>query len=169
MTTAVASKRSQLHPLKDVNPEDVLERYLAEESGADIAKTYGVTRAALSYFMLKHAEDQWKSAQLVKALMRKDEADSKIENAKDALELGKAREMLRSAQWDLERVCRRVYGQDSPTQSSSVQININLSRRDASALDSRTRQSVQPQQYDSEAAHNAAVIDAEAVDSSAKS
>jgi hypothetical protein len=39
--------------------------------------------------------------------------------------------MLRSAQWDLERVCRRIYGQDVAQVSQAVQININLRREHA--------------------------------------
>jgi hypothetical protein len=129
MTTALANRRGQLAPLKDVDPKDVLERYLAEETGPQIAASYGVTKAALSYFMLKHAEEQWKEAQVVKALTRKEDAETKLETASNALDLARARELLRAAQWDLERVCRRIYGQDAPPQGvNAVQININLRR-----------------------------------------
>jgi hypothetical protein len=45
------------------------------------------------------------------------------------LSLSRARERLKAAQWDLERVCRRIYGQDAPPQGvNAVQININLKR-----------------------------------------
>jgi len=124
------SKGGQLAPLKDVDPKDILERYLAEESGEQIAKSYGVTRAALSLFMLKHAEEQWRDAQLTKALTRKERAEDLMDKADNALDLTRAREQLRSAQWELERVCRRIYGQDVPNVAQAVQININL-RRDA--------------------------------------
>ena len=129
MTNALANKQGQLAPLRDVDPKDVLERYLAEETSTQIAATYGVTKAALSYFMLKHAEQEWKDAQVVKAMKRKEEADDLIETASNPLDLARAREKLRSAQWDLERVCRRIYGQDAPpVGANAVQININLRR-----------------------------------------
>lgn len=127
MTNALANKQGQLAPLKNVNPDDVLERYLAEEKTADIAKSLGVTFAGLSHWLLQHAEGQWKSAQVVLALKRKMEADELIETASTPLDLARAREKLRSAQWDLERVCRRIYGQDAPAAlANAVQINITL-------------------------------------------
>ena len=119
----------QLAPLKDIDPKDVLRRYLSDETGAQIAASLGVTRAALSLHMLKHAESEWKDAQVVKAMKRKEDAEDLLETATNALDLTRARELLRSAQWDLERVCRRIYGQDAPPQGvSAVQININLRR-----------------------------------------
>lgn len=159
----------------------MLERYLAEETSTQIAASYGVTKAALSFFMLKHAEDQWKSAQLVKALTRKDAAEDRLETAETILEISRARELLKSAQWDLERVCRRVYGQDAPQSSNAVQINISL-RRDGNEekrneennpptrLTSRTLESghVQPQQYDSGAPQHEPIMPGLSVDKSAK-
>ena len=125
------SKGGQLAPLKDVDPKDILERFLAEESGEQIARSYGVTRAALSLFMLKHAEQDWKDAQLTKAIVRKEKAEDLMDRADNPLDLTRAREQLRSAQWELERVCRRIYGQDVPQLSQAVQININLRRESA--------------------------------------
>jgi hypothetical protein len=127
----VLSKGGQLAPLKNVDPKEILQRYLAEETGAQIAETYGVTRAALSYFMLKHAENEWKDAQVTKALQRKERAEDLLETADNALDLTRAREQLRSAQWDLERVCRRIYGQDAPPATAAVQINIGIRREPA--------------------------------------
>jgi hypothetical protein len=130
MTTALASKQGQLAPLKGVDPKHVLERYLAEETSTQIAASYGVTRSALSFFMLKYAEQEWKDAQVVKAIRKKEEADELLETADNQLDLTRAREKLKSAQWDLERVCRRIYGQDAPPNLAAVQININLRKGD---------------------------------------
>jgi hypothetical protein len=120
MTTALASTQGQLAPLKSVDPKSVLERYLAEESTHQIAKSLGVTRSGLNYWLLKVAEDEWKSAQVVKALKRKEDAEEAIETAADALTLARARELLRAAQWDLERVCRRIYGQDAVPETGRI-------------------------------------------------
>ncbi len=117
----------QLAPLKDLDPKDVLQRFLAEETGAQIAQSLGVTRAALSYFMLKHAEQEWKDAQVTKAIIRKEKAEDLMDRADNALDLTRAREQLRSAQWDLERVCRRIYGQDTQVHvGAAVHINIGI-------------------------------------------
>jgi hypothetical protein len=129
MTTALANLQGRLAPLKGVDPKDILERYLGEETSTQIAATYGVTRAALSYFMLKHAEEQWKDAQVTKAMQRKENAEDLLESASNPLDLARARELLRAAQWDLERVCRRIYGQDQQVASgAAVNIQINLRR-----------------------------------------
>jgi hypothetical protein len=122
------SKGGQLVPLKDVKPNDVLERYLAGETSPQIAQSLGVTKQALSHWLITHAENEWKSAQLVKALSRKDEAEELMDKASNPLDLARAREQLRGAQWDLERVCRRIYGQDVAQVAQAVQININLRR-----------------------------------------
>lgn len=135
MSTALANKQGQLAPLKHVDPKDVLDRYLAGETGPQIALSLGVTKQALSHWLSNVAESEWKSAQFVKAFSRKEQADELIETASNPLDLARAREMLRSAQWDLERVCRRIYGQDAPTASAAVQVNINLRHKPDTVID----------------------------------
>lgn len=127
MSNALASIQGALNPLKNIKAEYVLARYLAEESTTEIAQSLGVTRSALNYWLLEHAESQWKSAQVVKAIKRKEQAEDLLETAADALTIARARELLRAAQWDLERVCRRIYGQDvSPDQLGKVNITLNI-------------------------------------------
>lgn len=126
MSTALANTQGQLAPLRHVDPKVVLDRYLGGETGPQIAQSLGVTKQALSHWLCNVAEQEWKSAQFVKAYNRKEQADDLIETADNPLDLARAREMLRSAQWDLERVCRRIYGQDAPPASAAVAININL-------------------------------------------
>jgi transposase-like protein len=128
VSTALANLKGQLNPLKEVKAEDVLQRYLGEESSTQIAKSLGVTRSALNYWLLEHCEKEWKSAQVVKAIKRKEEAEDEMDTASDPLTLARARERLRAAQWDLERVCRRIYGQDAPPSVAAVQINIGIRR-----------------------------------------
>lgn len=136
MTNALANKQGQLAPLKDVDPEAVLDRYLAGETGPEIALSLGVTKQALSHWLISTADQQWRSAQLVKALSRKDEAETLMDRADTPLDLARAREQLRGAQWDLERVCRRIYGQDAPPASVvPVQININMGASQPQVID----------------------------------
>lgn len=101
------------------DPKHILRRYLSDESTLTIASDYGVTRQALGQFLLKHAEEDWKECQVARAVARKEKAEDDIEAATDPLQLAKARESLKAAQWDLERVCRRIYGQE-------VQINMTV-------------------------------------------
>ena len=122
----LAHYKGQLAPLKDADPKEVLDLYLAEKSTKEIAEGYGVTRSALNQWLLKTVEDDWKQAQVLKALKRKEDAEDAIETAPDALSLARARESLKAAQWDLERVCRRIYGTDQPPETGRVTISLNL-------------------------------------------
>lgn len=127
MTVPLASKQGALAPLKNADPAQVLEQYLAEKSTKEIAASFGVTRSALNQWLLANAEGDWKQAQVLKALKRKEDAEESIDAAPDALSLARARESLRAAQWDLERVCRRIYGTDTPpSDAGRVSISINL-------------------------------------------
>jgi predicted DNA-binding protein YlxM (UPF0122 family) len=123
---------SNLPALRDTDPKLILQRYLSDETTKEIAASYGVTRQALGQYLLKVAESEWKEAQVARALARKESAEDDLEDAEktpDMLSLSRARERLKAAQWDLERVCRRIYGQDAPPQGvNAVQININLKR-----------------------------------------
>jgi hypothetical protein len=102
------------------DPKHILLRYLSNESTETIASAYGVTRQALGQYLLRHAEEDWKEAQVARAIARKEKAEDDLELADDPLKLAKARELLKAAQWDLERVCRRIYGQEQ-----NINININ--------------------------------------------
>jgi hypothetical protein len=103
---------ANLPKLREANPMVILQRYLSDESTSVIASDYGVTRQALGQFLLKHAEEEWKEAQVARAIARKEKAEDDLETAADPLALAKARELLKAAQWDLERVCRRIYGEE---------------------------------------------------------
>ena len=103
---------ANLPKLREANPLTILQRYLSDESTSVIAADYGVTRQALGQFLLRHAEEEWKEAQVARAIARKEKAEDDLEAAPDPLSLARARELLKAAQWDLERVCRRIYGDD---------------------------------------------------------
>ena len=147
MTTALASQQAALNPLKVASPQDVLTRVLNEERTKDIAASYGVTRSALNYWLIEYCDTEWKAAQVVRAIKRKEDAEDSMDKVKLELEglnepgedktnaavtltlarLRACEAQLRAAQWDLERVCRRIYGQDAPPAGvNAVQININL-------------------------------------------
>ena len=96
---------------EDLNPDTVLERYLTEETTSQIAVEYGISRKTLVRWLIKERPEQWKQVQIVRALCRKEQGNEGIEYACDALSLARAREMLRSGQWDLERLDSNNYGQ----------------------------------------------------------
>ena len=129
-----------LPTLRDTDPKVILARYLSDETTEQIAKSYGVTRQALGKYLLLAAEDEWKQAQVARAIARKERAEDtldaiglKIENAnaeeraRIQVSLAHARESLKAAQWDLERVCRRIYGQEvTPDQLGKISITLNI-------------------------------------------
>ena len=89
---------------------EILQRYLSDETSLQIADSLGITRQALSAWLINTAEDEWIAAQIARAAARKDKADDAMDCATDGLELARAREQLKSAQWDLEKLFRRIYG-----------------------------------------------------------
>lgn len=95
----------------DLNPNEVIQRYLQDERTSDIAASYGVKRSRLNQWLLEHAEEPWRKAQVARAITYWEQAKDDLEGAEDPLTLARAREQLRSAQWDLERLFSRLFGQ----------------------------------------------------------
>ena len=102
----------EYHPtkLQGLDPFAVITRYLNGETSDQIALTLNCTRQGLSYYLRKTAEEDWREAQIVQAIERKDSAEDLLAVAGDPLSLARAREQLRAAQWDLERLFSRLYG-----------------------------------------------------------
>lgn len=135
---------ANLPALRETDPKLILQRYLSDESTKDIAASYGVTRQALGKYLLAVAETEWREAQVARAIARKESAEDNLdaiegqiqgadkeERDRLTLRVSLARERLKSAQWDLERVCRRIYGQDvTPDQLGRVSITLNIGGRE---------------------------------------
>ena len=107
-TTVIDQGSSTIPP--GLDPHAILERYLSEATTSGIAKDYGLTRHTLVRWLRTQLPHEWKQAQIVRALCRKDGADEGLEGAADALSLARARELLKSGQWDLERLDSANYG-----------------------------------------------------------
>ena len=110
----------------NLDPKEVLELYLTEANTSQIAKRYGVRRKTLVGWLREVAPKEWKRVQTVRAEIRKEDGNENIEVAPDALSLARAREMIRSAQWDLERLDAENYGQK---QEITHNINTDLGDR----------------------------------------
>ena len=108
---------------RNVSPEErteklqaVIARVVNDESIKDIAESMGMSRSALNMALLEYAEDDWRRAQVARALTRLDRArglreelwNNKGERTNEALTL--ARDEEKSAQWELERLLSRLYG-----------------------------------------------------------
>jgi len=117
-----AYKANHVKPLAKVSAEELLARYEAGGHIPDIATELGVSFQAVYAHIFKHDPEGWKEQQAARAIAELEQWEQRIVSAPDTLELTRAREGLRAAQWKLERVLRRIYGQDSPP--ASVTINI---------------------------------------------
>ena len=109
----------------DLNPQEVLERYLAANTTSHIAQQYGVSRKALTQWMRKVAPEQWKAVQVIRALMNQEDAEEGIIGATDALALARARELLKSAQFNLQALDRDY----QPKQQVTVELVGDLGDR----------------------------------------
>lgn len=126
--TALVSRLSQM-PTEQRSAilADSIARYGRGESVYAIAAELGIEHTTLYRHLVKHHEQDWISAKKSRALAEIEEGEEQLRSASDALALTRARERIRAAQWQLERLYRKVYGQDAPVNAGqAVQININL-------------------------------------------
>jgi len=113
--------------LKDVPVQAILDRYQEGEHIPTLAEELGVSFQAVYTHLLRNDPEGWKEQQASRALAELEKWEVEMERASDMFELARAREKLRGAQWKLERVLRRIYGQDSPPPA----ITINITAVDA--------------------------------------
>ncbi len=88
----------------------VSQRYLRDENTAVIAESLAVHRSTVNQWLLRTCEDEWKGAQVARAITALEQAKDDLAIASDALALARAREQMRCAQWELERLFARLYG-----------------------------------------------------------
>ena len=123
---------------------ELLAGYAEGKEIADLAPEYGVSDVTAYALLIRDHEDEWKKAQEGRAVARRDRATNdlqelrtqlwKAEQAHDMLSLARIREQIRlaeiqakRAEWELERVFKRIYGQDvTPDQLGRVSITLNI-------------------------------------------
>lgn len=76
----------------------------------DIAADIGVSKQTLSLWLLDDLPEQYKLAQRRGLIRRIADADQRLEEAEDPLDLAKAREMAKFARWDAERRLPALFG-----------------------------------------------------------
>jgi hypothetical protein len=115
----------------DLDPNTVLQRYLTEETTSQIAASYGVSRKTLTAWLREKQPDQWKRVQIIRALDMKDKGNDGLEVADDALSLARSREIVKSAQWELQALDKDY----QPKQQVSVDLTVDLGDRLRDARD----------------------------------
>ena len=86
----------------DLNPHEVLQRYLTESTTSQIAGQYGLSRKALVKWLRSTVPNEWKEIQLLRSHVNLDDGEDAIGLAGDALSLARAREQVKAAQWRLQ-------------------------------------------------------------------
>lgn len=106
-----------------------IQSYGEGESIYRIAHGLGVEHTTLYRQLVKHRETDWRDAKVSRALAELESAEDDLKTAPDALALTRARERCRAAQWQLERLMRRIYGHDVQADSAGrVSITLNIGR-----------------------------------------
>lgn len=116
--------RTTLNPSLDV--PTAIHRYLNGESMQVLAAEWGISKQAtckrFKRFMLSYTgNDQAYHDLITQALVdRVADADERLDNAPDAVDIARAREMARFARMDLERRRPKLYGPKQETKSDNT-------------------------------------------------
>jgi hypothetical protein len=125
-TTRRRNEEGQVEAIPaDLDPKLVLQQYLDASTTSQIAAQYGIKRKSLTQWLRKTCPEEWKQVQIVKAHCQKEDANEGLAEAPDALSLARARELLRSAQYDLTALDPDY----QPKQHVTVDINVDLGDR----------------------------------------
>lgn len=105
----------------------VLTRYTDGVSLALQAEEMGVSRARLNMLLLTYAEDDWRHAQISKAITTLEDAETELGDAAltpNNVDVSRAREKARLAQWKLERLLARLFAQKQIV-STNVTVSVD--------------------------------------------
>lgn len=102
--------------MESAEPGIILDRLLSGESVQAIATSYGIHRTAVYAWLLRNCPEQWMETQTAKQLSKLDDCEQVFDTAysgdarKDGIDISRAREKTRLAQWHLERANRKLFG-----------------------------------------------------------
>jgi transposase-like protein len=108
----------------------ILSHYENGASIYDLAEKLGVNNATLYRALKKYRLEDWKEIASARYEAEIEDSEKELKSAADMLAVTRARERMAAARWKLERIDRKIYGQDQPAVGNAVQVNISL-RRDA--------------------------------------
>ena len=131
---------------------EVLQAYEQGQEVADLAPAYDVSDVTLYALLIRDHEEAWKQAQVSRAVAKRSRTSKDLEELRDQLRsstqqqedgtktphdmlsLARIKEQVKlaeiqakRAEWELERVYRRVYGQDVVADGAGrVSITLNI-------------------------------------------
>ncbi len=116
------------------NPQDLLDRLGAGETASQLAGKLGIGLPALYQWLLRNCPEQWASMSAGLALSRIDKAESTLDDEtlgdspkRDSVIVSRARSQAAIAQWSLERVARKMYGDTKGNGEVNVTVVIDRS------------------------------------------
>ena len=109
--------------------DEILDKYRAGQEIKTLAPTYGLSHTSAYELLLKTREEDYRAAQAARSLARLETARNDLEKAVDPIQISRAEKLVRTYQWELERVARRLYGQSEPESPNLIQINIGIVRK----------------------------------------
>ena len=109
--------------------QSAIVRYLNGDDAAKIAESHQITRQRLYQVMSETDPEGWRQAQAARALAEFDRTYEAMREASDKLSLARAREMHKSAQWVMERLLRKLYG-DTKQDGAGMSVVVNVQRQD---------------------------------------
>lgn len=126
MPSAVSDpSKTPKYAVSKLDPKDVLDQYLNGKTTPQIAAEHGISRQALNAWLRRTDLEGWQAAQTALAeeevdkakeyrssIQQRLETANKEERERLNIALACARDAEKSAQWRLERVCRRIYGDE---------------------------------------------------------
>lgn len=89
---------------------EVLTAYAMGKQVRELAPAYGVSDVTLYALLLREQPEQWKAVQTARALARLEHYQHEMQTADDQISLARARELVRAAQFELERLLAKFYG-----------------------------------------------------------
>jgi hypothetical protein len=101
-----------------------------------MAPEFETSDVTLYALLLHDHEVEWKDLQTSRALARLERENINLQTAQDPLSLARARELVRSAQWELERLLNRIFGQKQEvTHTIKPEFNVILKQVDSSVIE----------------------------------
>lgn len=151
-------------PNTQENAIKIIEQYDKGLEVRDIVKDFGITHQAAYKALIKYCPDEWRDSQSAKALHEYQEAKDEFEKIRTLnwknkekesqqqyqVAIACARERLKSAQWDLERLLSRLYAQK---QEVKVDVTHSIGERLIAAR-SRVIDHAAPQSVQRSTIHN---------------
>lgn len=144
--TLVLQDRRPIAKLSDSDRSDLLDdillRYSNGQEITQIAPDYCVSEQMLYRYLLAEKSEEFKQAQVSKAMLafeqaaqERDKWAKELETAEGQVEINRCAQLMKAAeskerrtQWLLERCLSRIYGQEKANSQAPVAIQINLNR-----------------------------------------